>query len=155
MTHLVRIRHNAEAAHRLPALGGKCVNLHGHSWQLEVAVAQAELRDGIAVEFAALKSGLRTWVDTNIDHATLLGADDPLEPVLREHGCRVFTFGSVHPLTHDLAWPTVENMAVLLGRVAQGLIKHLVRDPGDLRYPYVAGTVVQETAVNTAEWVPS
>lgn len=155
MRHLVAVRHNAEAAHRLPQLGGKCTSLHGHSWHLEVAIAVPELDSrGIAVEFAAVKSKLRAWVDTNLDHGAMLGADDPLEAVLREHG-KVFTFGSAHPLTHDLYWPTVENVAVLLARVTAGILDQLTAaqnpDGGD---PYVAWTRVQETAVNSAEWRP-
>lgn len=124
----VTVSHTFEAAHRLPFLGGKCTNLHGHSWGVQVTVAGYPDADGILLDFAALKRDLRAWVDSRLDHAVLLGAADPLAEVLPVHGCNVFVFdphqaGSLSAPTgglltggRPLAWPTVENVAELLRR---------------------------------------
>jgi 6-pyruvoyltetrahydropterin/6-carboxytetrahydropterin synthase len=44
-----------EAAHQLPWHEGKCRNLHGHSYRLEVTVEGPVGPQGIVVDFAAIK----------------------------------------------------------------------------------------------------
>ena len=114
--HAVMLRHNAETAHRLPHLGGKCTSLHGHSWQLQVTASFPALWRSIGAEFGAFKAGLRGWVDTHLDHGLMLGAGDPLVPMLaRFPELKLFVFGRGHraggeeKLAADLEWPTVEN----------------------------------------------
>lgn len=158
-TLAVTIKHNFETAHRLPALGGKCVNLHGHSWQVEWTVTGPPDADGIVCEYGALKRVLRSWVDAHLDHGTMLGAGDPLFLPLLEQGCRVFRFGAGHTepdrtgdaedLISDHPWPTVESVAVLLARVGTVLLAQVAPGNGDLA---VSRVRVQETAVNAAEW---
>jgi 6-pyruvoyltetrahydropterin/6-carboxytetrahydropterin synthase len=153
MTTSVTVRHNFETAHRLPELGGKCVNLHGHSWWVEVSVTsvQAEKMSGdgeLVCEFGALKAELRAWIDTRLDHATMLGTNDPLVGPLLEQGCKVFLFGGDLPAA-DLPWPTVEATATLLARVAANIAAEL--DPALV----VTRVRVQETHVNAAEVEPA
>lgn len=155
VTHSVTVRHNFETAHRLPDLGGKCVSLHGHSWWVDVEVG-AHLLDeaGTVLEFGALKAQLRTWIDTNLDHGSMLGVADPLCEVLAAAGCKVFPFGEPgdpsrgrHELTRDLQWPTVENVAVLLGRVARQAVASITHG-----LVFVQRVHVRETHVNQATW---
>ena len=141
MIHTVTVNHNFETAHRLPVLGGKCANLHGHSWRAAWTFAGTPDADGIIADFAALKGTLRGWVDTCLDHGTMLGHDDVLVGVLDQLGSRAFVFGR-DANTTDLAWPTVENVAVLLWRVAE-----------ELTGLTPARVAVTETATNTAEVV--
>jgi len=153
MSHTVTIRHNFETAHRLPQLGGKCQNLHGHSWWAVLTVCAPELSDEIVVEFGTFKRGFRRWIDTYLDHGTMLGATDPLVPALRSEACRIYQFGAADPLREeehaaDLAWPTVENVAVLLGRVGVAVLRQADAAPGAL----VTEVRVDETAVNSASW---
>lgn len=109
-----------EAAHRLPALGGKCANLHGHSWRAEFTLGGIlDAEQAIIADAGEIKARLRDWVDSHLDHAALLGADDPLGKLLEAEGCRVFTFGRHDLLTGDLPWPSTEAVAVLLYRVAE------------------------------------
>lgn len=153
----VTIHLGFETSHRLPHLGGKCVSLHGHSWKAHVTVSTpAMTAQEIVVDFGPLKRALRTWVEANIDHGVMLGTDDPLVEVLREHECRLFVFGEDGPFTFDgvevgagdLHYPTVENVAILLARVASGLLGAL-----DLpAHVHVSRVVVDETPTNTAEW---
>jgi 6-pyruvoyltetrahydropterin/6-carboxytetrahydropterin synthase len=155
--HAVIVRHNFETAHRLPHIGGKCVNLHGHSWWAEVTVTSGGLSGaGTVVEFGAFKRALRGWLDAYLDHGALLGVADPLRAALDRQGCRVFVFGAgdtgATPAVDvsDLAWPTVENVAVLLGRVGGTLLGGLPSAAG----ASVSRVVVSETHVNAAEWFP-
>jgi 6-pyruvoyltetrahydropterin/6-carboxytetrahydropterin synthase len=148
----VRVRHNFETAHRLPHIGGKCASLHGHSWWVEVTVTANRLSaDGMVVEFGAYKKSLREWIDHHLDHGMMIGAADPLRSVLVEHGTKLFVFGVAAdgpPFAKDLEWPTVEGVAVLLGRVAEHLLITAAA-PAGTRVSHVA---VRETHVNTAEW---
>jgi 6-pyruvoyltetrahydropterin/6-carboxytetrahydropterin synthase len=138
------IRHNFETAHRLPHIGGKCQNLHGHSWWVEVTVVGEPGEDGIVIEFGAFKASLRTWIDVHLDHGSMLGADDDLVPALRAVGSKVFVFDVAEP-SDGLRWPTVENVAELLRRVTEASI----REEGWTGVR-VARVHVQETHVNAA-----
>jgi 6-pyruvoyltetrahydropterin/6-carboxytetrahydropterin synthase len=117
--HRVTIEHTFESAHRLPHLAGKCASLHGHSWRVTVTVTAPCLSHEVTVvEFGALKTGVRNWIDTHLDHATMLGARDPLVEPLTAAGCTVFRFGAHHTATTDaellaadLTWPTAGRPA--------------------------------------------
>jgi 6-pyruvoyltetrahydropterin/6-carboxytetrahydropterin synthase len=144
-TTAITVRHNFESAHRLPQLGGKCQNLHGHSWWVEATVAGEAGTDGIVVEFHDLKSYLREWIDGNLDHGAMLGRDDELVSALKAADSKVFVFGESDP-SFGLNWPTVENTAELLARVTAGYIRS--RGWPGVR---VSRVVVRETHVNAAE----
>lgn len=154
MTHSVVVRHNFETAHRLPELGGKCQNLHGHSWWCEITVAAPAMPDGTVVEFGALKARLREWIDTWLDHGAMLGVGDPLVPALLHEGSKVCRFGAADPRgpaeSHAAAfpWPTVENVAHLLANVAQEILAALDHAPA----AGVTRVTVHETHVNSAQW---
>ncbi|MFE4329646.1 6-pyruvoyl tetrahydropterin synthase family protein [Streptomyces sp. NPDC056831] len=140
MPHAVTVRHNFETGHRLPHLPGKCQSLHGHSWWTDVTVEAPDLSHaGMVVEFGPFKKQLRRWIDEHLDHGLMLGPDDPLLPVLLQYGMKV----------HQVpGWPTVENVAALLARVAGDALFDLVRAPG-ARVTHVR---VSETHVNAATW---
>lgn len=139
------VRHNFETGHRLPFLPGKCESLHGHSWWVEVTI-EAPGHHHLLIEFGKFKKGLRDWVDLHLDHGLMLGDDDLLVGLLSEHG-KVYRFGSA-PFTQDLAWPTVENVAALLARVADEVLRSTTRAPGCR----VVEVQVSETHVNKAGW---
>ncbi|AQZ63659.1 Queuosine biosynthesis QueD, PTPS-I [[Actinomadura] parvosata subsp. kistnae] len=150
MTHRIRVRHNFETAHRLPHLGGKCHSLHGHSWWAEVVVEAEELSaDQTIVEFGPFKKELRAFIDAHLDHGAMLGADDPLAPLLAAHGSKVYLFGQA-PYVRDLPHPTVEAVAVLLARASEAILDGRERAAG----ARVGRVRVTETHVNAAEYVP-
>ncbi|WP_083754131.1 6-pyruvoyl trahydropterin synthase family protein [Actinosynnema sp. ALI-1.44] len=157
--HQIAIEHTFETAHRLPHLGGKCTSLHGHSWRVAVSVIAPTLSDDVTVvEFGALKAGVRQWMDTHLDHGTMLGVHDPLAAHLLAAKCKVFRFGAngnetvkdPELLATDLAWPTVEAVAVLLRRVSQAVLAALPCAP-DAR---IGQVFVRETHLNTATYGP-
>jgi len=58
-----------ESAHFLPKYYGKCENLHGHSYRLQVTVKIPELNDeGIAYDFVKLKKVVMENVVDILDH---------------------------------------------------------------------------------------
>lgn len=154
MPAAITVRHNLETAHRLPDLGGKCTNLHGHSWWVAVTVsAPAPGPGGVLVDFALLKRHLRGWVDQHLDHGAMLGAADTLCAPLMADRCKLYRFDAPDPSEAEqhalgLTWPTVENVAALLARVAAGCLSGVSVDAT------VSRVVVTETATNSAEWTP-
>lgn len=116
----VRVRVRFEAAHRLPALPGKCQNVHGHSWQAWVTYEGHPSSAGVVADFSAIKRGVQDWVDAQFDHATLLGVDDPLAAMLQGMGLKVYVFGR-DPYTAGLHHPTVEAVAEAIRRRAATL----------------------------------
>ena len=92
--------------HRLLNYEGKCRHLHGHNGRA-VIVLQAPKLDcrGMLVDFSEIKSRVQQWIDDNLDHNLLLCREDPLLPVLQEHGERVFVMNDN---------PTAENIARLI-----------------------------------------
>jgi 6-pyruvoyltetrahydropterin/6-carboxytetrahydropterin synthase len=59
------------AAHQLPWHQGKCRNLHGHTYRLEVAVRGPLNEDGIVVDFSELASVVRVVILDRYDHQFL------------------------------------------------------------------------------------
>ncbi|MBN1192979.1 MAG: 6-carboxytetrahydropterin synthase QueD [Coriobacteriia bacterium] len=65
------IRGHFDAAHALHGYPGECAGLHGHTWDIEVAVRGESLDDvGIVYDFKRLKADLEAVV-APLDHAYL------------------------------------------------------------------------------------
>jgi 6-pyruvoyltetrahydropterin/6-carboxytetrahydropterin synthase len=96
-----------DAAHRLLNYEGKCANLHGHTYVVEVEMATQELdHNDILVDFGAISKLVGEWLDNNWDHAVLLNSEDPL--------CGRLDGVSIAPLKRYLfnkSNPTAEIMA--------------------------------------------
>jgi 6-pyruvoyltetrahydropterin/6-carboxytetrahydropterin synthase len=60
-----------EAAHQLPWHEGKCRNLHGHSYRLEVTVAGPINENGVVADFADVGSVVKRVVIEKYDHQNL------------------------------------------------------------------------------------
>lgn len=67
----LRVRSEFDAAHKLRGNKGKCSQLHGHTWTVEVFVSGKELnQDGMVVDFRDLKDKLKELVK-DFDHSYL------------------------------------------------------------------------------------
>lgn len=110
MTTLITRGLEFDAGHRLVGHNGKCSNLHGHRYRVEVMAKAAELDDvGRVVDFAVLKDVLGGWLDTQWDHTFILSTNDPHLETLR----KLQTNKPVFVMPYN---PTAENMArYLLG----------------------------------------
>ena len=65
------VREDFSAAHRLLSTGGKCAELHGHNWKVEVRVRAEELDgSGMAIDFHDLKAMTREILE-ELDHRYL------------------------------------------------------------------------------------
>lgn len=98
-----------EAAHRLQRHDGKCKNLHGHSYRVEVQIEgpiQASAEDtnpqyGMVIDFGRLKEWWRP-LELRLDHRTIIESTDPLLRGLIALGVEVTEF---------YVPPTAENIA--------------------------------------------
>ncbi|MCW2277419.1 6-carboxytetrahydropterin synthase QueD [Heliophilum fasciatum] len=62
------VQSHFDAAHFLRDYPGKCANVHGHTWQVELAVGGTQLDSlGILVDFYQLKTQLNKVCDS-LDH---------------------------------------------------------------------------------------
>lgn len=80
-----------DAAHYLPHYDGKCKNLHGHHWLVELAVnGTVDRETGMVIDFTILKDFLKREVVDKFDH---------------------------HHVNNTITNPTAENIAAyILGR---------------------------------------
>ncbi len=71
MQHEVMIQMSFSAAHYLRNYVGKCANLHGHNYKVEVHVHGQKLNEtGMLIDFADLKAATRKVVDY-LDHRNI------------------------------------------------------------------------------------
>jgi 6-pyruvoyltetrahydropterin/6-carboxytetrahydropterin synthase len=67
----VSVKSSFSAAHSLLEIGGKCENLHGHNFAVEVIITSERLNDqGVVIDFRALKSYLGETLKA-LDHTYL------------------------------------------------------------------------------------
>ena len=64
-----------DSAHFLSGYNGKCANIHGHRWKIEVEIESAELitdgeKRGMIIDFGDLKKAVRSLAD-DFDHALI------------------------------------------------------------------------------------
>lgn len=96
-----------DSAHRLSDYNGKCFNLHGHTYKLEVTLEGNALdKLGMVIDFGVLKDKVNGVIDGFFDHKTILKRSDPLNLKLVS-GCEELA-GSFYMTDYN---PTAENMA--------------------------------------------
>jgi 6-pyruvoyltetrahydropterin/6-carboxytetrahydropterin synthase len=162
---LISVRHNFETAHRLPFLEGKCQSIHGHTWWAEVQlqrydVYQGITNEGISVDYGTVKKVVRRFIDTYLDHGTMLGKDDSLLTLLADDGTKLFVFGEPPEVLQStswvawwdgLPWPTVEAVAAMLCDELQGTFDDIYKE-SKVKI-WVEKVTVSEGPVNSATWV--
>jgi 6-pyruvoyltetrahydropterin/6-carboxytetrahydropterin synthase len=89
-----------DTSHRLLHYKGKCANLHGHRWKIEVWMeGEPDPATQILIDYSLIKQ-----VITKYDHQIILNRDDPMVPRIEEF----------HPVITTQGEPTSELMAVLI-----------------------------------------
>lgn len=64
----IKVRGDFSSAHNLDKYHGKCENLHGHNWKVEVEIASRELGgSGMVMDFKAVKAFLEKILE-RLDH---------------------------------------------------------------------------------------
>lgn len=127
-----------DAAHILTNHQGLCKNLHGHTYRVEVAVAQAaEATDDMVIDFKDLKAILEEVILSRFDHAfiysTASEGEKEIAAIVEKNGMRTV------PLPYR---STAENLA-----------RHFYETLKP-RLPGLAAVRVWETAGNCAEYRP-
>jgi len=101
---------NFSAAHRLPAYKGKCKNIHGHTWKVNLTIHDVVAEDatlkGFGHDFAKVKAELNVKL-MDFDHKLILSDEDPLVAKLTDmDGINLILLPKV---------PTAENLAETIG----------------------------------------
>ncbi len=76
--YIIRVEHSFDSAHFLSGYSGKCSNIHGHRWKVEVEVFNQELvqggqNKGMVVDFSQLKNDLKEIL-YYYDHSLIIEA---------------------------------------------------------------------------------
>jgi len=67
----IKVEENFSSAHNLRGYKGKCEELHGHNWKVEVAVSKEKLdKAGMVLDFKYLKMKLNKVLE-KLDHKYL------------------------------------------------------------------------------------
>lgn len=67
----ITVSSHFSGAHRLRYLHGKCEELHGHNWKVEVSIASNKLnQEGVVIDFDVLKQKMNKVLKT-LDHTYL------------------------------------------------------------------------------------
>jgi len=120
-----------DMGHRVPRHAGKCANLHGHRYVIEVEVSGVvhgggTSEEGMVMDFGKMKSIMHDVIDGCFDHTMCLGVDDPFLdgvssahirqitptiPSLQAVGGRRFHFHNIGTVVVLPEVPTAENLA--------------------------------------------
>lgn len=131
-----------EAAHALVGYDGKCRNIHGHSYELQVTVKGMPVdepgnpKNGMVIDFHDLKQIVNEEIVECLDHSFIIGTNMPEDFV--ESAKR--NFDKIVCVNYQ---PTTENMLTdfverIKGRLPQNVELYSVR--------------LQETRDSYAEW---
>jgi 6-pyruvoyltetrahydropterin/6-carboxytetrahydropterin synthase len=135
-----------ETGHALYGYDGKCRNVHGHSYKLDVCVIGQPITDkdnvklGMVIDFGDLKKIVKSEIVDKFDHATVFNKNTPhveLAEELKNRG---------HHVILVEYQPTSENMVV---DFAEKIQKHL---PEHIK---LHSLKLQETESSFAEWYAS
>lgn len=108
-----------DAAHRVLRHESKCASLHGHRYRVEITCSAPALdRAGRVVDFGFLKSIVGEWIDAELDHTTLVGAEDA---VLLQFCNEESRHGKRKPYV-ILGEPTAENLARAIFEKSKALL---------------------------------
>ena len=135
-----------ETAHALYGYDGKCKNIHGHSYKLDVTVIGEPITDmnnvkcGMVIDFGDLKKIVKSEVVDTMDHAILLNKETPHLNLAKD------LMASGHDVVLVDYQPTSENM---VADFAQRISKRL--DPSLSLH----SLKLRETETAFAEWFAS
>lgn len=107
--YILKAEHSFDSAHFLAGYEGKCGNIHGHRWRVEIEVQSETLvkggqLDGMVIDFGDLKKHVKEIVDF-YDHALIIEEGTmraKTEQCLQEDGFRIIKVNFR---------PTAENFA--------------------------------------------
>lgn len=107
--YILKAEHSFDSAHFLAGYEGKCSNIHGHRWRVEIEVKSHALikngqLDGMVIDFGDLKKEVKRMVD-EYDHALIIQ-----EGTMREETLNCLLQDTFKIITVSFR-PTAENFA--------------------------------------------
>ncbi len=107
--YILKTESSFDSAHFLADYDGKCKNIHGHRWTVEIQVMSEELKEdsqlrGMCVDFSTLKAELKEETE-KLDHAFILEKGS-----LKEKTIEALLDENFNLITVDFR-PTAENFA--------------------------------------------
>jgi len=105
--YTIRKKFKFEASHVLDeAFSKDCLNIHGHSYYLEIIISTKELNsDGMVVDFGELKKHVEPLIK-KLDHACIISnTNSKMKRVLRENNYKNYVMEGN---------PTAENMCKMI-----------------------------------------
>ena len=135
-----------EAGHALHGYDGKCKNLHGHSYHLDVTVIGTPISDtsnvkcGMVIDFGDLKKIVKEEIVDQFDHSMIFNKNTPhLEMAnhLKSHGHNVILV-DYQPTTEMMIGDFANKIK---SRLPENLSLHSLK--------------LRETATSFAEWYAS
>ncbi len=134
-----------EMAHALWNYDGKCANIHGHSYILQVTVIGEPITDesspkfGMVIDFGDLKKIVNDAIVNQMDHSLVISERSKYDTLLQTEQM----FDRRH-ITHYQ--PTCENMVVEFAKVIRSKLPNGVK---------LFAVRLWETANSYAEWYAS
>jgi 6-pyruvoyltetrahydropterin/6-carboxytetrahydropterin synthase len=107
--YILKTEHSFDSAHFLAGYIGKCGNIHGHRWRVEIEVQSEKLRkdgqmEGMVIDFGDLKKDAKSIIDF-YDHALIIQ-----EGTMREETLNCIVQDGFRVIQVDFR-PTAENFA--------------------------------------------
>lgn len=107
--YILKAEHSFDSAHFLSGYEGKCKNIHGHRWKVEIEVKSQTLisggqLDGMVIDFGDLKKAVKSMVDI-YDHALIIE-----KSTMREETLNCLNQDGFAIIQTDFR-PTAENFA--------------------------------------------
>lgn len=126
------------AAHRLHDYEGKCSNIHGHNYKVEITLESPELVKDMVVDFGDMTRTIGKWIDDKLDHALLIcRKDETLLSLLGEENMKSFRMNDK---------TTAENIARLIFQECNNVLRR------DREALFVRKVVVWETETCCASY---
>lgn len=135
-----------ETGHALYGYDGKCKNVHGHSYRLDVTVIGSPISDpnhvkyGMVIDFGDLKRIVKKEIVDVFDHATVFNKNTPHIELAKELQVR-----GHNVLLVDYQ-PTSEMMVIDFAKTIQAQLPPTIK---------LHALKLQETATSYAEWYAS
>jgi len=122
----------------------KCINLHGHSYVLEIVLGSDSLSEqDMVIDFYHVKNALKELIDT-IDHSFIIDINDPMYTELKQVAEK---YGALKIFPVDFC-PTAEALA----KFFYDFVKRRLEEAGLLGEVRVIKTILWETATSKAEY---
>lgn len=135
-----------ETGHALHGYDGKCKNVHGHSYKLEVTVIGAPITDinstkhGMVIDFGDLKKIVNKEIVDEFDHATVFNKNTPHLELAQEMQNRG------HNVILVNYQPTSENMVIDFAQKISAKLPNYVK---------LHSLKLKETDTSFAQWFAS